>query len=373
MVCWRWAGGISYTLPAKASPVKALPAIWGTFKFKHCEICSGVVKKEQGLKEEPDLSPKEEASPDLSPEEEAPPDLSPEEEVPPDLSPEEEAPPDLSPEEDPLDLLEDPPGLSPDLSPAEEGVVETSRDDLVLTPTDDSPAEEPVLSHLQQVIQGQSTLQRAAAQAQEVIATAQELAAADLAYRYTASTSSVTWPTTVAARERLAKATAKAKPLVGQPGIRLGVPDTLRNLMSDSPTADTPMPAMAAPAMAAAAGAANPQDHGAANPQDHGERPPVIYDGKDRCASDTSNATGRNKTLKKRARLKVMLVGSPEHLAAVAKAKAAEKPRDAANSWQQRAERMAAQQQAAGSRSSSSHETAQPSAAAAASAGDRIN
>ena len=230
---------------------------------------------------------------------------------------------------------------SPDLSPEEEAEVEQDRTSAVLTPPDDpDDPPEAILSDKQRfvkkVIQGKSEMNMA----QQVILAAQELAAADLANRYSAATSSSSWPTTALAAERLAVATAQVEALMTPPAIPHAVPAALINLMNDEGTA---MPAMAVPAMAAAA---------AANPQDQGDRQPVIDDGEDRCSRNTNTTiTRKKKTVKQTAKVKFSMVGSPAHLAAVAKEKAAA---------------------AAARSSSSSHATAQSTAAASASAGDRI-
>ena len=281
----------------------------------------------------PAMAAKEELSPDLSPEEE-----------------QMEEALDMSPEEEPP-AAEDPP-LGGPMGP------DASTEDAVLSPTGE-PTGKPTggyvpsaaRAHVQSVIQGQSPIQNNAdVDEDKVIEAAKDLREADQVYRVQEATTSPTWPTRVSAAEKLQEALDRANALAGPAvKIRFVVPEQLRTLMAlDLTVPETP-------AMAAA---------------------PVLHDA--RCANPRNATAPRMQdTSKKRARstphpkLKVHVVGSPEHLAAVERANAAQKPRDAANS-RQRQPQKPQQQAAASSSSSSHHETARPAKAAASSSGDHI-
>ena len=282
----------------------------------------------------PAMAAKEELSPDLSPEEE-----------------QMEEALDMSPEEEPP-AAEDPP-LDGPMGP------DASTEDAVLSPTGE-PTGKPTggyvpsaaRAHVQRVIQGQSPIQNNADVAEDkVIKAAKDLREADRVYRVQEATTSPTWPTRVKAAEKLQEALDQANALAGPAvKIRFVVPEQLRTLMAlDLTVPETP-------AMAAA---------------------PVLHDA--RCANPRNATAPRlQDTSKKRARstphpkLKVHVVGSPEHLAAVERAKAAQKPRDAANSRQRQPQKPQQQAAASSSSSSSHHETARPAKAAASSSGDHI-
>ena len=242
------------------------------FLFKHCEICSGGVKKEvkdepvedEQVVEAPAMAAKEELSPDLWPEEE-----------------QMEEALDTSPEEEP---------------PA------ASTEDAVLSHTG-QPTGKPtggyvpsaVRAHVQRVLQGQSAIQNNAEVADDrVIQAAKDLREADRIYRFQEATTSPTWPTRVRAAEKLQEALDRANALKDGPKVRTVVPEQLRGLMA----LDLTVPEMAAPATHAA-----------------------------RCADKPRNKTKLQPSSKKRVRsqpkLVCHIVGSPGHLASIEKAKAA--------------------------------------------------